>query len=250
VKEFLETLDDPIRRQEFWNSHLGLPFVSEGSRLSREQIMACLDFTLSVADHGSECTMGVDISGAGRPNWAEIATWRADYKRILWAGRATWEDLAVKMKQYGIRCCVMDAQPETSKAREFLASFPGRVYLAWYVEGLKEGFAANEETQNVNVNRTFMMDRTLDRFRTMRVRLPIDMREYQDQYIAHLCSPTKTYKEDRYGRPVARYVKSGADHFAHCAVYNEIANSIVPVPISIYDRIMVPANGMEGEYYI
>lgn len=250
VREYLETLDDPVRRQEFWNSNLGLPFVSEGSRLSRQQILACIDINLRTALQSPESTMGVDIAGADRPNWVEISEWRADYKRVIWAGRATWDDLNVKMKQYNVRCCVMDAQPETSKASDFMRRFRGRVYLAWYVEGMQQAFQANEDTGNVNVNRTFMLDRVLDRFRTMRARLPVNLDEMHDVYVAHLCSPTKTYKEDRYGRPVARYVKSGADHFAHCAVYNEIANNLMPTPVSIFDRVLVPTADHVGEFYI
>jgi hypothetical protein len=50
--------------------------------------------------------------------------------------------------------------------------------------------------------------------------LPRDVsREYRD----HIKSLVRTYEKDSTGNPVARYVETGQDHFAHAQNYAEIA---------------------------
>jgi hypothetical protein len=43
--------------------------------------------------------------------------------------------------------------------------------------------------------------------------------EYKD----HVKALVRTYEKDENGNPKARYIETGADHYAHAQVYSEIA---------------------------
>lgn len=226
VAAFLETEDDEAKRQNFFNSKLGLPYVAEGSRLSGELIESCIDGLRRPSESSADATMGIDVAPGGL-NWIEIAEWWADHKTVVEARRANWDELDGLMQCYRVRQCVIDAMPETTKAREFAIRWPGRVLLAFYPEGLKTTCQVREDDQIVNINRTEALDKAFNRFRNRTVILPHGL-ELFDTYKAHLCVPVKTYKENRLGIPIARYVCAGADHFAHAAAYNEIAGLLSP----------------------
>jgi hypothetical protein len=75
-------------------------------------------------------------------------------------------------------------------------------------------------TPTATVDRTSWLDATLGRYKTQRILLPRDVsREYRE----HIKSLVRTYEKDSTGNPVARYVETGADHYAHAQNYAEIA---------------------------
>lgn len=251
VKEFLEAADDEVKLQEFYNSDLGLPYLAEGSRLAGENVDACVDPGRKIRPNSHGATMGIDVAGAGRPNYVEISEWVNGRKILLNVLRADWGELRTLMAQYSIWSCVIDAQPEVTESLSFANEFEGRVLVAYYPENLKQLINANQETSSVNLHRTGLMDLTLKRYRTGAVSIPRDMALYET-YKAHLCAPTKIYKEDKRGRQIARYINANADHFAHAALYNEAAYNLSPTVMTavVRDTWHEPDPGHGGEFVI
>jgi len=125
-------------------------------------------------------------------------------------------------------CCVVDALPEERSARKLQQQLPGLVYLAYYRD-LKVPLRFNEPQQTVDVNRTEAMDAALGRIRTSTHVLPLDLPE---EWRAQVKAPVRVLKEDpRTGNPKARYMEGSlADHYAHAAVYSEVAYALRPNP--------------------
>lgn len=241
-----EITADEIKKTEFFNSKLGMPYESKGARLSSAEIRDCVISGFHAVKSPYTSTAGIDVSSAGR-HYVEIADWSQGLKRVLDIKKAMWDELPVLLAQYKVRCCVIDSMPERAKARELAEKYPGAVYLAFYPEGLKSLFMVNEETKIVNIHRTEGMERTLNRFRTHQVIVPFDL-ELMDEYVKQLCAPVKVYRINAKGIPMPRYIEgSMADHFAHASVYNEIAGMISPY---ISSNIVITEPEEEGVFMI
>ena len=124
------------------------------------------------------------------------------------------------MKQYNIRYCVIDANPETRNSLEFAQRHWGKVSLCYY--GPVNGKNIHEQTEHkITVHRTSWMDLALGRFHNETIELPYDI---DNEYKKHIKAPVRSYEKDQNGNPVGRYQNYYKDdHYAHARTYNEIA---------------------------
>lgn len=141
--------------EEFYNAKLGLPYVDEANRgVTMDQVKACVDPYLEWAKPDKKenyTAMGVD-QGPGYC-WVVIADTKDNKKRIrhvevieqrnpqyLEAGKTVtpFKRLRELMKEYNVKMCVVDAQPNHNDAIAFAQEFPGRVFLAFYQKNAKD----------------------------------------------------------------------------------------------------------------
>ncbi len=223
--------------QEWYNSKCGLPHLTEGARISDEQIDDAIKaYRKGTRTNGKWIAMGVDV---GTYLNCEITEFypkelgndlnvMSDAK-VLWEGKVEkFELLDQLMKDWQILFCVIDSQPEKRKSYEFACRFWGHVKLCYYANNLAGGnrinIPADREAHTVSVDRTLWMDMALGRFHNKTIELPVDLSaEYRQQ----LKAPMRVFKENRYGHPIAEYItpnkNSKNDHFAHSRTYSEIA---------------------------
>jgi hypothetical protein len=232
---------DEAANKEFHNSKLGLPFIGTGAQVTDEMIDAAIkNHTLNdprPATGGRRCiTMGVD---QGKWNYVSVCEWFVDVmssdinvaavSKLLWFGKFLEDDWAFLndlMREWQVLACVIDADPQINEARRFARRFHGYVWLCRYRRGqtAKEVSVTEEETgaPMATVDRTNWLSCTLGRFKTKppRIMLP---RDITLEYREHLKSLVRTYEKDETGNPVATFVETGPDHFAHSLNYAEIA---------------------------
>lgn len=235
TKYLIEFAKDPRNEQELWNSKLGLPYSPEGGQLTRDIVLAKIG-DYEIPSTGFECTMGVDV---GRDINYVISRPKGEKdKAILKAGIVrSFEELDFFMEQYGIYFCVIDANPETRKAREFAQRFAGRVWLAYYVS-MKGYFKVTEDPEYrvplVHIERTTSLDYSLGRFRYNTVTIPGKRAstgaytylpdEGYNSFIDQMCAPIRVLEKDRFGNEIAVYIEgSKADHYAHANNYDDVA---------------------------
>ena len=226
--------------QQFWNQDVGRSYLPKGGHLDADLLDACCsdsDYT-HMPSTGDKCVMGVDV---GSSLHVVIVEPRGSLLYIVFAATvATFEELGALFVRYGVRRCVIDAAPETHKAREF-ADEPGhrgRVWLATYVEdqtGNKSQICKwDEKEHTVQVNRTMAMDTVLHCVNTRRYVLPYPpllARELggavnttgTGAFYRQLCSPIRVLVLDAKDRQVARYDQNGPDHYAHATLYSMAA---------------------------
>jgi hypothetical protein len=135
-----------------------------------------------------------------------------------------FEDLDRLMREWQIRACVIDADPQINDARRFARRFPGYVYLCRYRRGVtgKEVQISEEDGSApiITVDRTNWLDATMGRFHSNRIELPADLSlEFRD----HMKALVRTYEKDDVGNPKAVYMSTGPDHFSHALNYAEMA---------------------------
>jgi hypothetical protein len=135
--------------------------------------------------------------------------------------------------QYHVKRAVIDALPETRKARELQSALRGiQIWLAYYVQ-LKTG-SKNVESEAwdidksvVNLDRTRTMDQMYARFFDGKNTLPGFARDVQNYY-DQMKAPVRVL-EDNNGEKIARYIETGADHFAHAENYCAVASKSPPI---------------------
>ena len=234
---FIRSTTDKAAETEFYNQKLGQPHAVDGAKLTDDDINRCM--------HGYKreelprqtglVTLGVDVGA-----WLhyEIDDWTlpeyvsgtdlsiyAQCRTLTFGKVKNFEDLDLLMLKWGVRYCVIDAQPERRKAIEFCNRFYGRAKVCFYANGVNgRTLMVNENEQSVSVDRTTWLDMSLGRVRRGKpwILLPSDV---DAEYRAHMKALVRDYRNDQHGNPVGRYVKAekDQDHYAHARTYAEIA---------------------------
>ena len=212
---------------ELYNSKLGRPYIPEGSVVTREMVRQCFQSYKPDTRAISAC-MGVDVSAVGRHFVTIGNPDNHGFPIIMTFGLYTWKELGSLMQTYNIRCCVIDAQPERSKARDFSDTFETRVFMAFYPEGLKIEYKANEENRNISIDRSEAIEKLHNRIRNEQIAFP-NQTYCKDQLVDHCTALVKTYRKDKSGLMKPRYLTTGADHFAHSLIYLSTAMTISPI---------------------
>lgn len=229
VKELIENSfkTRSFEIQEFYNSDLGEAYIVPGGRLTDDVIDSCVD-NYHMPGTSERCTMGVDI---GKDINVRISKHKGDIKHAVYIGTVKeFEQLDVLMNQYDVSMCVVDALPETRKATEFCARFPGRAFRCYYWSSdtsRSEYFAKDEDDQKVTANRTVACDYMVNRLRIRTNRLPRNIKDIP-HYYDQMKAPARIFKKDERGNEYAMYVEGNkADHYFHAEVYDEIAYNII-----------------------
>lgn len=215
---------------EFFNSELGLPYLGADGGLSDQDLLSLVD-DRGMATSGTRCVMGVD-QGNGlhvvikQPDkdGGLVRTIKVHHQETT---DATFSHLDRFMRDYDVRACVIDAQPNIHAVRVFANRFPGRVYLAYYVEtqkGLVDWGRDMDYTPTAKINRTDAFDGWRDVHQTGERRIPRlegEMLEWKRQ----MMNIVRLVREDPdTGQKKAIWRKRGADdHYAHADSYAEIA---------------------------
>lgn len=216
---------DETKRREAYNQDLGETYTPRGGQMTAELLDSLRRDYAHGPMMGERCVLGADVGrvlhvvirGPQHPETGE--------RPQRWAGEVeSFEALGQLMRQYNVRRAVVDAMPETTKAREFQQRFaPGVVWLAYYVNqktGTKAEEPAqwDEEKRVVNLDRTRTLDQTYARFYDMVNSLPGHAQAVRDYY-AHMKAPVRILEDGPHGQKVAVYVESGPDHLAHAENY-------------------------------
>lgn len=224
VVQHLNTVDE-TERQEAVNQDLGLPYTARGGRLTDQELNAAR----REYGHGAagRAVAGIDV---GRV--LHVVARSDDGRRQVWAGACGWGELVSILKRYRVRAAVIDALPETTKAREFQAEFSGSVYLAYYVVqkiGLKKvaPVIVKRDDGIVDLDRTRTLDAMYAGLRDGRLTLPLHQ---VPDYDAHLKAPVRRLVDTARGK-IARYVENGDDHFAHAENYCLVAVGLLPAAL-------------------
>jgi len=217
--------------QAFWNNGLGLPYEPKGSKLTEDTIADCArDYTFAATAHGAQAAMGVDVQG---PDLAVYIKAKVAENRhhALWIGNVPeFEDLDELMDRYDVKCCVVDGQPETRKAREFAEKHRGRVWLARFVpqvEGARIA-AFHEASRAAGVDRTKAILTGHSRLEQQVDELPKDWR-FIPGFLEQMTANIRIRTTNAMGQVVYKFKASKPDHFDLAKAYCEVAMERVPV---------------------
>ena len=225
---------DEAANKEFHNSKLGLPFIGTGAQVTDDMIDAALRITRSMIRGRQWAVRRCITMGVDQGKWNYVSVWNgssmmssdinvAAIVKLLWFGKFLEDDWAMLndlMREWQVLACVIDADPQINEARRFAEASTATSSLCRYRRGqsAKEIAVSEEDDRGAHsspCDRTNWLSCTLGRFKTKpsRIMLPRDLTlEYRE----HLKSLVRTYEKDETGNPVATFVETGPDHYAHC----------------------------------
>jgi len=140
-------------------------------------------------------------------------------------------------KRFNVRCAVIDALPETRKAREFQQAEPYAVWLCYYVDS-QYGHTWDESNFIIKANRTELLDTTHDLIQKPG-ELIIPRRNTEvEQFALEMANAVKVVDENpETGSRAYKYRATGPDHYRHALGYCWLASERVPVsPDSTYEK--------------
>jgi len=146
----------------FYNLKIGVAYVEAANRLSVQEVLNCCGDSGMASESGTITSMGVDqgtnlhiVIGKPHPSKEGEIIHIGEYPT---KGDNEWKILDEFMNRFKVARCVIDALPETKKARSFAERFPGRVFVCFFNEYQKGSYQWNERTATVLCNRTEAMD--------------------------------------------------------------------------------------------
>lgn len=248
-KEFIMALTDRQALTAWWAGFLGWTRQDEGTSVTQEAITQAssgpaLDYNGGYEYKDKTVVMGVDVGSMLNIKISSLSTTddeRHPYKRTtIWTGAARdFEDLIAMQERYHVDVMVIDALPETRKVKEirdhFINEGTCQVWLCLYnktpkVGAMAFGIKMNYEDQTITVDRTQLLDTTLDDLKHGRMILPVDIDtvlHFADQMIA----PKRILKDN--GR-IVWDEGTDPDHYRHA---------------DAYERVAVAIHDMSGGYY-
>ena len=227
---------DIAAEQEFWNSMMGLARLLQGSRLEDEDLTKCYgNYRCSDPPPANRLiTIGIDI-GKLLHYWVDSWIYDqpcadinlASFSRTITAGTLdNFSEIKNLITQFSPAQIVIDSEPETRKALEMVAYYPGLINLCKFTRGDVDNTLTGDII--VKANRTAWLDTALSRFRTQRTTIPLDLPR---DVFAHAKALVRRYRQTDTGDLASHYVSTGADHFMFARVYSEIA---FPLAIARY----------------
>lgn len=223
IVKALDTVDE-TKRREAYNQDLGLPYTPRGGGLDSERIDACRREYAHGPNPRKTCYMGVDVGSVLHVVIRTLTDFESGETMQLYAGEASWTSIHNLIKIYRPRVIVMDALPETSKAREFQQMYPRNMVWLAYFPNFQQGskkediYDWDRMQRKVLIDRTRCLDATLAGFFGMKSTLPAHARNIRDYY-NHLRASIRVLKEDASGTEIARYVDTGPDHYLFSEAY-------------------------------
>ena len=215
---------------QFYNQTLGLPYSSEGARLTDIILDACLrDYPYPGEYKG--CFAGADVGNSIHVVVTKNEGEGDDVKtKYIWIGTVNnfegpQDSLEWLMEKFDIETLVIDMMPETRKVQELCNKYPGRVFGCRYpTQRFAGGYLDwRDDTAEVHADRTMSLDYLVNDFEQQKILLPKQANNLE-MFYNHLKTSVRILEESaRTGTVVAKWIEDGADHFFHACNYERIA---------------------------
>ena len=212
----------------FLNQVMGQSSTSGELTIDEDIIQACLGEQLNAERDDGPCFMGVD---PGAVIHVAVGGRSAAPRQYVRMGHVdTWEQLAQLMALFNVQMAVVDGAYDATKAREFAAQFPGRVWLAYYTtQPIKgdEPVRRSTKQRRLDLDRTATLDVSAQRLVMQQDSLPrCDFATHQEM-VSQLTAMVRGTETGADGRPRAFWQEVRADHIRHAHNYATVAAELL-----------------------
>lgn len=208
----------------FYNFVLGLPYLGGAAKITRALILRNL--SAAAENDGKKACMGVD---QGKVYHCVIGNQQGIFRLVE---AKDWGEVAGLIRQYDVRCCVVDGLPEREEAAKLQKQFPGKVYLNFYVDDPKrprdlDPVDRSRDAEGILLaERTQIIDQTIRAWAAGDILItphdPVDP-EQLEEFAKHWQALYEVRSDDNMGNEIRRWENSGPDHWAHATIYWRLA---------------------------
>ena len=233
-KGLMESLGNLFYLARFYNNVLGEPFRAPGSCISFDLMEKCLgdknmsyDPVLDENDEPIETIGGADIGGVHNVILSRFD--EEGVREYVYVGTVpNFESLEQLVQDWNCVVGVVDARPETEKARAFCLNNPGW-YCCEYLGNhkLKTPFKVDHIEQWIQADRTQTLDGAYADFHRRNVRLPLDIQGVDDgEFVRQMEASVRKLVDSRGGPLYVWDEGNKKDHYRHADNYNRMAGKI------------------------
>ena len=242
VDKFFKSIGNEIKTQLFYNSKLGLPYASSGSKV----IMEILE---KAAERGENYALGINntiLAGKERRMYVGIDVGKYYYvigrarlsngqRKLVYIGRhLDTKSLVSDLNQLKAKVITIDEFPETREV-ETLKKYFRKMFSCIYKRGdtfldLRKKSLNYKKEKRVSIDRTFILDSVKKDFEIEKMINPNNARdigneemEEYGEYYQQMMSSTRTFVEEK-GR--FEWREATADHFFHAEAYCKFAEEL------------------------
>ena len=234
-RTWTKAVGNDFKTQIFYNSDLGLPFSSKGSKVTRSMLESCkrqYEWPVRSVSKGNPRFMGVDVGETLHVIMRERV--RTD-SGILFRLVGVWalpgfSHLGALIREWKPSCVVIDAMPEIHKIMEMKSEF-SQVWSSRFQDGAAS-MTKNKEKREVRMDRTAILDYVRQGFELQQMVLPMQAEFIEEgEYYAHMQASTRILDANEDNPEKSRFVwKEGGrpDHFFLAEAYCVQAGMTMP----------------------
>lgn len=217
-------IQDPMKVQEVYNSDLGEAYQPRGSRVTENMLDGAVYNHKSQTFSHNPCVAGADVGE--KTLHVRISQVAGDKIIGVYNDVVTWEQLDTMMDRFNIQLCIVDAQPNQTRAGQFKERWKHRTELAYY--GKQLGKIVIKKSTHVSIDRTKAMSLVFENLLNGTDKLPRDIANI-DGFYSQMQAPIKVIKEDAQGNIISWFPPTGKpDHYYHASVYLTMAHLLRP----------------------
>lgn len=241
--EWVSVQFSTARLSAFYTGRLGWPYEVAGSRITVEMMEAVMVGRPPMDGIGGDAykekivTMGVDVGNmlnvkisVNTPTDDSSDGWRRD--GVFICAVSQFDELIRLIDRYRVQACVIDAMPETRKAKELRDHYIDEgtcdVWLCQFHPTARVGRDAfglrmDYNQKVITVDRTQVMDTTMDDIAHGRATLPSDAGTVPG-FMDQMKAPVRTFDQD--ANRVVWKEGNDPDHYRMADVYDRVALEI------------------------
>jgi hypothetical protein len=225
----LRAFNDPPagRLQEVYNSKLAMPYVPAEDRLTTSDVYQCCGQDPMAPRDRGPCAMGIDVGAqlhitvAYKPKDKVLA--------VPYLARvSSFNDAHDIATRFNVKSAVIDALPETRKARKFQQVEPYKVYLCYY-DSNQFGHRWDEGNFIIHSNRTELLDTTHELVQKPGTLILPRRNAELEEFALEMSNAVKILQEDKDGGRSYKYRATGADHYRHSLGYCWLASQKIGI---------------------
>jgi len=230
-----KAVGNALKTQLFYNSNLGLPFASRGSKITRAMLQDCrrnYEWPVRRVSQGRLRFMGVDVGESIHVILRERvkSQFGVSLRLIgIWT-LPGFTQLFQIMREWKPTCCVIDAQPEIHKIMEVKAAF-GMAWSSRFQEGCTD-MIKHKDKREVRMDRTALLDYVQQGIELKSMTVPLKAESLEDgEYYKQMQAATRILEPNETHPEKSRFVwKEGSrpDHFFLAEGYCIQAGMIMP----------------------
>jgi hypothetical protein len=234
-KKWSDSVGNDLKTQIFYNSDLGLPFSSKGSRVTREMLNACrraYEWPVKRVGQSRTRLAGIDVGEYLHVIMRERFQDSSGVKLRLigiWT-LPGFNQVAQLLREWKPKCCVIDAMPEIHKVMDLKAEF-SMLWSSRFQEG-ETDLIRHKDKRELRMDRTAILDYVRQGIDLQNLLLPLQAEWLEDgEYYNHLQAPTRILEANELHPEKSRFIwKEGSqpDHFFLAEAYCMQAGMIMP----------------------